>query len=94
MHTLKQDTAETDAQSRRRFWLLVPIMAVALVLVWVIGAQSAPVDPSTASVELGTAPLLFLSPPDPFQSPLFLPLIARRTNAQLRLVYLPVVLRQ
>jgi len=94
MRTLKQDTADIERQSRYRFWSLVPILAVALVLGWAIGAHTAPAASSAASSDLASAPHPFLSPPNPFLSPVFLPLIARQRETHLRRVYLPVILRQ
>jgi len=77
MHTFKQNTAEIRQQSRFRFWLLAFVMAVAIVLVWAIGARSAPAVSSTAAGDPATAAHVFLSSPNPFVSPVFLPLIER-----------------
>jgi hypothetical protein len=77
MHTFKQNPVEIKQQSRFRLWLLATIMAVAFVLVWAIGARSAPAVSSSASGDPATAPRVFLNSPNPFVSPVFLPFIER-----------------
>jgi hypothetical protein len=70
MSNLKQSTPESRQTPRPHAWLFAPIMAVALVRVWAIGAHTAPAASTTALGEQSASAGPFLSPPEPFLSPL------------------------
>jgi hypothetical protein len=70
MNTLNQSATEIRQKTRPRIGLLAPILAVSLVLVWAIGAHTAPASSTDVSGKAAASTGTFLSPPDPFMSPL------------------------
>jgi len=70
MNSNKRSPLGSRQEPRSRVWLLAPILAVSFVLVWAVGAHTAPAASTSVSGAQSTSTGTLLSAPAPFLSPL------------------------